>query len=123
MAIKRTINEVCEKCGQRDARLEVHESMGLDVCYVIVGLHTCPERPPGPHVPPHRFRLDDIIWQPSLRHREFCIADVIEFQGNVDGARSEFYVADHERLAKYQRLMDRLDRLRVAITTMNRAAT
>lgn len=122
MGIKRTINEICEKCGARDARLEIHETMGHDVAYVLTGLHNCPERPPGPHQPPVRFRLDEVIWRPSSRHREFCIADVSDFLGDVDHARSEFGAIEHDYRQKLQRLNDRLDRLRIAITTLRRAS-
>ena len=57
MAPKATVHERCEKCGQRDARLEGNQ--------VIRSLHRCPKAPPGPQSAPHPLPLSQVNFIPA----------------------------------------------------------
>lgn len=57
MAVKVTVRERCDKCGQRDARLEGNR--------VIRSLHRCPKAPPGPSSVPHPLPLSQVNFFPA----------------------------------------------------------
>lgn len=60
MALKRTIHEQCERCGQTAA---VQESDGT----VRWLAHRCPKGPPGPPDYPKRFRPNEVIFVPAVK--------------------------------------------------------
>lgn len=122
MGFKRTVNEICERCGKRDARLEVHEQTGIEIAYVIIGLHTCGDaRQAGPHTPPRRFRLDDVIWKQSGRHAEFCAADVIEFSRAADEAFRDYLRCEEEGRRKRDLAFLKMNRLGTAVAALKRS--
>lgn len=58
MAIKRTIHEYCQKCGELDAR--------ETEAWIIWNLHDCPKAPPGrPMTPPKWTQKADITFTPK----------------------------------------------------------
>lgn len=67
MAIKATTHELCQRCGQRDAKL-----VGGTV---FVG-HDCPEGPPGPKGCARSLPLSSVRFVRSERHIEFLEADL-----------------------------------------------
>ena len=58
MAIKRTIHEVCDRCGQVQARVRADGSI------VLVG-HNCSKPVPGPPDVPRIYRACDVIYVPA----------------------------------------------------------
>lgn len=57
MALKRTIHEICPKCGQAAAHREGDR---------IRGWHDCPFSPPGPKDPPINFHINDVTFIPAV---------------------------------------------------------
>lgn len=57
MAIKRTIKERCDRCGEINARLMPDGS-------VKVG-HVCKNPTQGPQAPPYTFRPKEVIFEPA----------------------------------------------------------
>lgn len=57
MAVKRTIKERCDRCGEIRARLMPDGS-------VKVG-HLCKKPVPGPQSPPYTYRPGEVIFEPA----------------------------------------------------------
>lgn len=54
MAIKSTVYEICQRCGQQQAWLDTDGSVRLS--------HNCPQAPPGPPNPPRRYRPGEVVF-------------------------------------------------------------
>jgi len=57
MSIKRTVKELCPRCGEVQARV-------LPDGRVSVG-HSCKQPVPGPQAPPYTFRAGEVIFEPN----------------------------------------------------------
>ena len=86
MALKATVHERCQRCGQRAARREGE---------FVVDWHKCPKAPPGPGDYPRRIHTSQINFVPASWTADELRAEMDAAFEEIAGLRH--MVAEHKR--------------------------